>query len=236
MSSEALIIIPAFDPPEEELFRLLEKLYSLDGEREILLFNDGSHKKTAPFFRMIREKYPRLHFLEHEKNRGKGRTLQEAFSYAGERFPSSPIVTADCDGQHAPEDILRLAFLAEEEKADLILGVREFAKESVPFRSRLGNHLAAQLFALFYGRRLADTQTGLRALSPAFAEHVLLSCRGNGYEFEMEMLLACIKNGFSIREEKIKTIYSHSGRVSHFKPLRDTLRIFQRLLFSLGKK
>lgn len=53
------------------------------------------------------------------------------------------VITADCDGQHTPEDVMRIAEAVKEHPDDLILGVRDFSVAADgskgPFRSRFGN-------------------------------------------------------------------------------------------------
>ena len=46
--------------------------------------------------------------LTHAENMGKGRALKTAFACILENFPEVPgAVTADSDGQHTPESIIR---------------------------------------------------------------------------------------------------------------------------------
>lgn len=236
MSRKAVIVIPAFDPPREKLGELLAQLYEKVPEQKILLFNDGSKEQFRAFLEDLPLQYPHLTLLSRRKNCGKGVALRESFAYILKNFPSSPIVTADCDGQHAPEDILRITLLAEETKEELILGVRDLSSRDIPFRSKWGNLLIRKIFYLLSGVRLQDTQTGLRALSPAFAASLLERCRGERYEFEMECLWEAYRQGIPIREERIATLYMDSNRGSHFGVFRDPFLICGRLIAGFLKR
>ena len=73
------------------------------------------------------------------------------------------MVTADADGQHAPEDILNVARAAAAHPGALVMGARQFS-EQVPLRSRLGNNATKIVMRIVAGQRLSDTQTGLRGI------------------------------------------------------------------------
>ena len=133
MSRKAVILIPALDPPRRELRVLLEELYRFSPGRGILLVNDGSREEYNSFFRELQKEFPDLLLLENSRNMGKGYSLRKGIAFILENFPSSPLITCDCDGQHSAADIEKIAALAEKEKLDLILGVREFSGKNIPF-------------------------------------------------------------------------------------------------------
>jgi putative flippase GtrA len=82
---------------------------------------------------------------------------------------------------------------------------------------------------LLTGRRLHDTQSGLRGI-PRAAAPVLLRLDGERYEYEMNMLLELPREGFGIFEAPISTVYLEGNRSSHFNPLWDSMRIYFVLL------
>ena len=70
------------------------------------------------------------------------------------------VITADCDGQHTPEDVMRIAEAVKEHPDDLILGVRDFSVAAdgskVPFRSRFGNMSSYEYFRKCQATKKAD--------------------------------------------------------------------------------
>ena len=54
----------------------------------------------------------------------------------------------------------------------------------------------------------------------------LLALSGDRFEYEMKMLAMLHLAGESVEEVPIDTIYPESGRVSHHRPLRDSVRIW----------
>ena len=55
------------------------------------------------------------------------------------------VVTADSDGQHRVEDVIKLAKEVEENPDTLILGCRDFDLEQVPPKSKFGNKITMEL-------------------------------------------------------------------------------------------
>ena len=81
----------------------------------------------------------------------------------------------------------------------------------IPLRAAASSNVATRtIMHALMGRKMRDTQTGLRGLPPAFAcsPH---GCRreleANGYEFELEMLLSAHRWGVPLVEESIHAIY-----------------------------
>lgn len=219
------IIIPAYKP-DEKLIRLLQELKEKTPAR-LLVVNDGSGEAFAPIFSQVEKMNCTL--LVHPVNRGKGAALKTAYQFLlDEGNDREVICTADADGQHLPEDILRCLKCAEENPDALVLGSRSF-RGDVPFRSRFGNAISRFTFHLLMGTRVYDTQTGLRAFSAALLPE-MLSVPGDRYEYEMQVLCNAAKKKWPIREVEIQTVYIEENASSHFNPLRDATRVYGLLL------
>lgn len=216
------IIIPAYKPDTKltDLIRELKK----QTDARILVVNDGSGEAFAPVFCEVEALGCLL--LSHEKNRGKGAAMKTAFSYLlKEESPDDFFCTADADGQHLPKDILRCMKEAEHHPGALVLGSRSFREDSVPLRSRFGNSASRITFALLMGKRVRDTQTGLRAFSYDLLEE-LCAVEGDRYEYEMRALCHFAKKKAPIREVEIETVYIEENKSSHFNPLRDAMKVY----------
>jgi putative flippase GtrA len=141
---------------------------------------------------------------------------------------SAGVVTADADGQHLPEDILKVASTLEANPGCLVLGARKFDRE-VPMRSLIGNTLTRYIFFFLVGKKISDTQTGLRGLPASFLPH-LIKLDGEGYEYEMNMLVSTKTRHIGIVEQEIATVYLENNRLSHFNPFLDSMKIYFLLL------
>ena len=223
----ATIVIPSYEP-EERLLRYVDELAECKFSR-IVVVDDGSGDKYRKIFDDLAAR-PFCTVLRHEKNRGKGVALKTAFAYIS-RNPdgSGGIVTADSDGQHSPEDCVRLAEALSSGGESVIIGIRDFSFGKIPLRSWIGNRWSSFTFALVHGRWLSDTQTGLRAF-PLSALPMLMSVEGDRYEYEMGVLMRMARDGTDVKTLPIRTIYENGNACSHFSPLMDTIRI-NRLVF-----
>ncbi len=221
MMSEVPILIPAYKPGESlpELVRALLDL----GVRNIVVVDDGSGPEYRDIFQ--RATLPGVQLVEHAVNLGKGAALKTGLNFALVKFPGcAGVVTADADGQHHPEDIVRVAARLAEHPEALVMGVRSFG-EHVPLRSRLGNDVTRVLMRVVLGQNLADTQTGLRGIPATLIPH-LLRLPSAGYEFELDMLIACKHQDCAVLQEPIRTIYLEGNKSSHFHPIFDSMRIY----------
>jgi len=222
---QTYLILPAYEPEPS----MLELVRALHARFAIIAVDDGSSEDKKNLFDQIEPLCTAV--LRHEKNRGKGAALKTAFGYLIEHGCHGRAITADADGQHRPEDILRIEQEMLKTPDTLILGMRDFAK--MPPRSRSGNTVTRFAFRLGTGLTINDTQTGLRGLPETIWEK-LLNVDGDRYEYEMNVLLHIRHWKLPFREVEIDTVYLEGNRSSHFKPLRDGLRVFSRILKFCG--
>lgn len=226
-----VILIPALNPPST-LPSYVQSLKE-NGFDEIIVVDDGSNEKYKEIFHDLQTKGCVL--LHHAANLGKGRALKTGYAYflnhLGDRQKIKGLITVDSDGQHAVEDVIRLddCFLAEARKPELILGVRNFQFEQIPFKSRFGNELTTCLFYLLYGKKLKDTQTGLRGI-PTELVRDYLELEGERFEYETNQLIQTVRKKIPLKEIDIRTIYIDNNSETHFDPIGDSWAIY-RLLF-----
>lgn len=213
-------LIPAYKP-DEKLFTLVSQIRD-KSIAPIIVVNDGNPIDLDLFSRL--QKLDVL-IVHHAVNRGKGCALKTGMNFLLLEFPElSGCVTCDADGQHTPEDILRVVEDTEKTDNALIVGGRLFDKKT-PARSRFGNSVTRFVFRFCVGLKIRDTQTGLHGI-PVKLMKEFLRVAGDRYEYETNMLLCCKENQFPIKEIPIETIYIEENKSSHFNPLVDSLKIY----------
>lgn len=210
-------VIPAYNP-DGALVRLVE---ALRGALPLIVVNDGSHA-AQQFERLPAD----VTVLTHATNRGKGAALRTAFRHVlAHHAHVVGVVTVDADGQHLPDDALKVARRLRECPSSLIFGVRRFTGD-VPLRNRLGNVVTRFAVRAFLNIRLSDTQTGLRGLPREFLP-AALGTPYDRYEFEAEMLRTAKGLGMDFEEVPIQTLYLADAETrSHFSPVVDSMRIY----------
>jgi len=220
-------VIPSLNP-DQKLIDYVSALIKL-GFEKIIIVNDGSSQKHDKYFDKLIDKKECI-ILKHTVNKGKGSALKTAFNYYLENFSNyDGVVTADSDGQHSPEDTLKVALKLSTNKNSLVLGTRDFNEKQVPFKSRYGNKITTFVFKLFYDKKINDTQTGLRGLSKEFIKTCLV-LPGERFDYEINMLIEAVDKKINIIEETIETIYIGDNASSSFNPLNDSIRIYKVML------
>lgn len=214
------LVIPAYKP-DEKMLELLARFRGNDDFFPIIV-DDGSGEAFRPIFDAVPAEFV---LLRHPENRGKGAALKTALRHILDNCPECAFaLTADADGQHRYEDILRINAAVLQHPQALVLGSRRFEGD-VPFKSRWGNGITRQVFAIASGRKVYDTQTGLRAFGRE-AMRRFVEIPGDRYEYEINVLLAAAQSGTQIVEEWIETVYLNDNASSHFNPFRDSLKIY----------
>ena len=218
------LIIPAYKP-DEKMLALLEQFRGNEDFLPVVV-DDGSGDTFERIFSAVPDF---CILLRHEVNRGKGAALKTAMQYILKELPDCALaLTADADGQHRYGDILKVNAAARENENALVLGSRKFEGE-VPFRSRWGNGITRQVFAIASGKKVYDTQTGLRAFGREAMER-FVAVSGDRYEYEINMLLTAVQSGMPIQEVWIETVYLNDNESSHFNPFRDSFKIYACIL------
>ena len=223
MKEEIIMIIPAYKPKDSIMCPFMEKLKKEFSN--IVIIDDGSGPEYIAFFKEMQKKG--FTVLKHHINLGKGRAIKTAFNYCLNTYPNMiGTITADCDGQHTVEDILKCAVALEKEPKAVVIGTRNFDASNVPFKSRYGNKLTRTMFSLFVGIKITDTQSGLRGFG-IHSMKIFLEISGERYEYETNMLIACKEKEMKITEVPIETVYINNNELSHFNPFRDSLLIYK---------
>ena len=224
------LLIPAYKPDGRLRETLEAVLEAWNGP--IVVVDDGSGEAFAGIFSELEQLGAAV--CRHPKNKGKGAALKTGLRYIAKYFEGcAGVVTADADGQHSPEDICRIAARVAEAPEALVLGMRDFTLENLPKASLFGNRLTSAVFRLVTGVSCPDTQTGLRGI-PAALFPLALSAQGERYEYEMNFLLQAAEDKYPLEMLPIRTIYQEGNSSSHFRKVRDSIRIYRRPLTFLA--
>lgn len=218
---EVSVILPSYKPDE----KLLKTVIALEeyGFEDIIVVDDGGGEEFNHYFDEVRERES-CTVLVHPENRGKGAAMKTAFAWYLENRSGAGVVTVDGDGQHFPKDVKNCVDeMIKTEK--IVLGVRDFSLPDVPARSRMGNRITSAVFRIFVGMKCSDTQTGLRAF-PTSVLKKMLEIDGDRYEYETNQLLYMKRYGLDFSEVTITTVYINENETSHFRPFRDSARIY----------
>lgn len=221
-NADITVLIPAYNPTID-LISLTNKL--IKKKFIVIVVNDGSNDSFKYIFKKLNKD---IIVLEHGTNQGKGQALKTGFNYIINNINCNGVVTADADGQHLIEDIIKVANELKYKQNNLILGSRKQNKDML-LKSRIGNSITKFIFNIVTKTKIYDTQTGLRGIPFAFIND-FINIEGNRYEYEMNMLIYCINKKINITEVPIKTVYIENNKASSFKLIKDSMKIYKCIL------
>lgn len=183
----------------------------------VLVIDDGSSDATAEV-----AKAAGATVLRHDVNRGKGAALKTGFAWALEQGFHA-VITLDADGQHLPAEIPKFIAAREETGADLIIGGRAHLFAQMLPRRRFANEFSATCISIASGVRVTDSQSGFRLYSANLLRAIKL--RTDGFDMESEVIVRAGRRKMKVMTIPIDLGFVNGLATSHYKPLKDTLRI-----------
>ena len=185
---------------------------------DVVVIDDGSTDRTAEIVAALP-----VTLIRHDGRRGKGDALRAGFGKALE-LGASGVLTMDGDGQHDPADIPRILAAARQFPGALVIGARMLGKERQPNARRRANDFADWGISWGCGRPVADTQSGQRWYPRAMVE--LVDLPAQDFVFEAAILIVASRElDMPVVSIPIACRYDHEARKSHFRPVRDVVRI-----------
>ncbi|HEX6096159.1 MAG TPA: glycosyltransferase family 2 protein [Thermoanaerobaculia bacterium] len=214
MSEKVVAIIPALNA-ERTVPRVIEA--ARQQIEPVVVIDDGSSDRTGEVARAAG-----AIVLRHEVNRGKGAALKTGFRWARDNGYDG-VITLDADGQHLPSEIPKFLRQRQTGGEDLIIGGRAHLFGQMLPRRRNANRFSAWCIAKCSGVPITDSQSGFRFYSGRLIEGIQL--RTDGFDMESEVIVRAGRKGFRIVTIPIELGFVDGLSTSHYKPLKDTLRI-----------
>ncbi|MBE6210940.1 MAG: polyprenol monophosphomannose synthase [Rikenellaceae bacterium] len=200
-----LIIIPTYNE-RENIEAMVAKVFSLDGEFNLLVIDDGSPDGTAEIVRTLQSSYAeRLFLIERSGKLGLGTAYIAGFKWALEHNYDA-VFEMDCDFSHNPDDLLRLT-QAMEEGADVVVGSRYVTGVNVvnwPLSRLLMSYFASKYVRLITRMPVNDATAGFVGYRREVLQNIDLDrVQMVGYGFQIEMKYTAWRLGYKIREVSI---------------------------------
>jgi len=208
---KAIVIVPTYNEAEN-IANLIDKIFSVDSNLNILVIDDNSPDGTAEIVKRISEKDPRVHLIQRPGKLGLGTAYIEGFKYALANGYEA-IFEMDADFSHNPEDIPR--FLDALEDADLVIGSRYLTGVNVinwPLRRLMLSYFANLYTCIITGMPVRDATGGYKCFrAEALKQIDLDKIKTNGYGFQIEMNFRFWAKGFRVKEIPIVFVDRRNG-------------------------
>ena len=231
MESDAVILIPALNPPVS--FPSYIQELKEQGFERIVVVNDGSRTDKLPVFYKIKRLGATV--IDHPQNLGQGAALRTGFQYYLERYQgqSDGVITLNADRQIPASDAAKIASSLHNEQAmgsfALVVGTRNLEGRNVSdYDYRMGGVMRL-LYHMLMGVRLNDPLSGVFGI-PDLRVRQCLDIAGDGYAYATSMTMSFEKIGFL--QVPVSYVNYEAGVEPAFRKVADTIRI----LFTIFKK
>ena len=218
------VIIPAYNEAQtiEEILSRVKNVVLGDLEKEIIVVDDGSRDGTRDILRRIMG----IHYVFHERNKGKGGAIKTGISTA----TGDILLIQDADLEYDPEDyrVMIQPILAGE--TEFVMGSRFllqkihfFTEHGAPFFSHyIGNKLITWTTNFLYGQQFTDYEGCYKAFTAALAREIPI--RTDGFAFDNELICKTLRRRHRIKEVPIRyksRLYTDGKKITW----RDGLKI-----------
>ena len=199
----SIVIIPTYNE-KENISRIIRKVFSLEGDFNILIIDDNSPDGTASIVKELSLEFQnRLFIIERSGKLGLGTAYIAGFRWALENHYEY-IFEMDADFSHNPEDLLRLYEACHVQRADLAIGSRYISGINVinwPLERVLMSYFASVYVRKITGMKIMDTTAGFKCYRHTVLETIDIDkIKMKGYGFQIEMKFKTWKYGFKILE------------------------------------
>ncbi len=208
------IVIPAYNEAGaigHVVHRVKDVLKPTGHSFEILVIDDGSSDGSA---KAAADAGAQV--IRHPYNKGNGAAIKTGIRAA----KGNIIIFMDGDGQHDPQDILRLARSIIEDGYDMVVGARTRDSQASWYRG-IANRIYNEFATYLTDFPVEDLTSGFRAIRRKLA---LQFCYllPNTFSYPSTITISIIKAGYSLKYEPIQAA-QRTGK-SKIKIFRDGLR------------
>lgn len=203
---KAIVVIPTYNEIEN-IDHIIHAVFSLQTEFHILIVDDNSPDGTSKRVEDLQQQYKEKLFLSvRTKKSGLGTAYVHGFKWAllqGYEY----IFEMDADFSHNPQDLERLLFACQNEKADVVIGSRYSTGVNVvnwPLNRVLMSYFASVYVKLITGMKIHDATAGFICYRKNVLEKINLDrIKFIGYAFQIEMKYRAYVQKFKIVEVPI---------------------------------
>ena len=200
-----VVIIPTYNE-KENIEAIVRKVFTLEGEYNVLIIDDGSPDGTAGIVKRLQTEFPdKLFLIERSGKLGLGTAYLTGFKWALDNGYDY-IFEMDADFSHNPEDLPRL-YEACAKCGGVAIGSRYCDGISVvnwPIGRILMSYFASIYVKTVLGMKIHDCTAGFKCYSRKALETIDLDdVQMKGYGFQIEMKYTAWKLGFTLTEVPI---------------------------------
>lgn len=200
------VIIPVYNEVKY-IKNILEKVSSVNVDKEIIVVDDGSSDGTTNLLRVI--KGNDIKVIYHAQNRGKGASFLTGLAKAYGEF----VILQDADLEYNPQDYVALVDYAQKNSLAVVYGSRFLKTWRVTYLWHyLVNKFLTTFTNILFGSSLTDMETCYKLVRLDLIKK--LNLQSKRFEIEPEITGKILRRGYKIAEILIsyKPRFCHQGK------------------------
>ena len=195
------IIIPAFNE-RNTILTLLDKIDTIDIEKEVIIVDDCSNDGTKEILLNLSNSKYKIYF--HKKNIGKGGAIKTAKKYISGQI----VIIQDADLEYDPRDYYKIIRPIENKSFQVVYGSRVMGKNRYSLKNFSSvyriffNHLLTIISNLLNSQKLTDAHTCYKAFDSEVFNSIELE--EDGFSFCPEITTKIGLKNIKIKEVPIE--------------------------------
>lgn len=199
------IIVPVYNE-HDTVANLLERVLSLDIDKEVIVVDDGSTDGTREVLTQC--ECESITVINHTENRGKGAAVRAGLEHATGEY----VIIQDADLEYDPGEIAKLIAPLERGECDAVYGNRfplatRVEMHGVHTLIYLANLFLSRFLSLLFTRTVHDIETCYKIMRTDIAKS--LGLRADRFDIEPEITAKLLKRGYNIKEVPISYHHRH---------------------------
>lgn len=222
------IIMPCYNEAET-LLQILERVYAVNYEKEIIAVDDHSSDETLQLLREEALRNPQLKVVSHPVNRGKGAAVRSGLAHARGEIT----IIQDADLEYDPNDYYSLVEPIINKRVDVVYGSRFMGSHTgMYFWNALGNKGLTFLTNFLFNCWISDMETCYKVMRTEIIRDLRLE--SNDFRLEPEITAKVLKRGYRILEVPISYIGRTYEEGKKMKPSQGFYAILALLRYRLA--
>jgi glycosyltransferase involved in cell wall biosynthesis len=196
------IIMPCYNE-QATLPQILQQVYAVDLDKEIIAVDDCSSDNTLALLHAEAACNSRLTVISHPRNRGKGAAVRSGLAHARGEI----VIIQDADLEYDPQDYYQLVRPIADGRVDVVFGSRFMGRHTgMYFWNAIGNKGLTFLTNFLFNCWISDMETCYKVMRTDILRSLQLE--SNDFRLEPEITAKVLLRGHRIYEVPV----SYLGR------------------------
>ena len=182
------VAIPAYNE-EETVESVIKTVLNTPLVGEVVVVNDFSTDDTASIVEKMATDDPRITFISHDRNQGKGAALRSGFKHASLPF----VIVQDADLEYDPAEFELVVRPLIEDQCDVCYGSRYLKsnpRRVLKFWHTMGNRFLTTLSNMVTDLHVTDMETCYKAFKREVIQNIKIEENRFGFEPEITAKIA----------------------------------------------